>query len=92
MALARLRNLAAHAKPGIADLAAAYAFGLARYHGFKDGNRRTAWVVARLFLADNSYRLNADPIDAIKTMEALASGAIEENDLGQWFRNRLLKV
>jgi len=25
-------------------------------------------------------------------MEALASGAIEEKELGQWFRNRLLKV
>ncbi|TMJ40169.1 MAG: type II toxin-antitoxin system death-on-curing family toxin [Alphaproteobacteria bacterium] len=90
--MARLRNLAAHAKPDIADLAAAYAFGLARHHGFNDGNKRTAWVIARLFLSNNSYRLNANPIDAVKTMEALASGAIEEKELGQWFRNRLLKV
>lgn len=37
---------------GSADLPAAYAFGIARHHGFSDGNRRTAWVVARLFLAD----------------------------------------
>jgi death on curing protein len=91
-ALARPQNLAAHGKPDIADLAAAYAFGFARYHGFNDGNKRTAWVVARLFLADNSHRLNADPVDAVKMMEALASGAIEEKALGQWFRNRLLKV
>lgn len=91
-ALARPRNLADHGTPDIADLAAAYAFGFARYHGFNDGNKRIAWVVARLFLADNSYWLNADPIDAVKMMEALASGAIEEKELAQWFRNRLPKA
>ncbi|HTN67760.1 MAG TPA: Fic family protein, partial [Burkholderiaceae bacterium] len=37
-------------KPDAADLAAAYAFGVAHNHGFSDGNKRTAWVVARVFL------------------------------------------
>jgi death-on-curing protein len=51
-ALARPRNLVAYSDPDAADLAAAYAFGLAKNHGFADGNKRTAWVVARLFLAE----------------------------------------
>jgi death-on-curing protein len=88
-ALARPLNLAAYGTPDAADLAAAYAFGLARNHGFVDGNKRTAWVVARLFLADNGYRLHFDPVDAVKTVEALAAGSLSESQLAAWFRDRL---
>ncbi|MGO1080280.1 type II toxin-antitoxin system death-on-curing family toxin [Inquilinus sp. CA228] len=88
-ALARPLNLAAYGTPDAADLAAAYAFGLARNHGFVDGNKRTAWVVARLFLADNGYRLRFDPVDAVKTVEALAAGSLGESQLAAWFRDRL---
>jgi len=90
-ALARPQNVTAYGEPDAADLAAAYAYGLARDHGFVDGNKRTAWVVARLFLADNGYRLSFDPADAIKTMEALAAGTIEESQMAGWFRQRLAK-
>lgn len=88
-ALARPLNLAAYGTPDAADLAAAYAFGLARNHGFVDGNKRTAWVVARLFLADNGYRLRFDPVEAVKTVEALAAGSLDESQLAAWFRDRL---
>lgn len=76
--------------PDAADLAAAYAYGLARNHGFSDGNKRTAWVIARLFLADNGISLNFDAVDAIRTMEALAGGSIEEKQLADWFRQRIV--
>ena len=56
-ALARPRNLAEYGEPDAAALAAAYAYGLLRNHGFADGNKRTAWVAARLFLADNGCKL-----------------------------------
>jgi death-on-curing protein len=88
-ALARPMNLAAYGKPDAADLAAAYAFGLARNQGFVDGNKRTAWVVARLFLADNGYRLRFDPVEAVKTVETLAAGSLGESQLAAWFRDRL---
>lgn len=88
-ALARPRNLAAYEEPDAADLAAAYAFGLARNHGFADGNKRTAWVIARLFLADNGYRLLFDPRDAVTTMEAVAAGSLDESALAAWFRERI---
>lgn len=52
-ALARPRNLAAYNAPDAGALAAAYAFGIARNHPFIDGNKRTAAVVALLFLALN---------------------------------------
>ncbi len=88
-ALARPLNLAAYGNPDVADLAAAYAYGLANNHGFIDGNKRTAWVVARLFLADNGQRLEFDPLDAIRTMDDVAGGRIREADLAGWFRRAL---
>ena len=89
-ALARLVNLANYGTPDAADLAAAYVYGLARNHGFVDGNRRTAWIAARLFLADNGYRINFDPLEAIHIMEGVAGGAVKENELASWFRDRML--
>ncbi|WP_020696352.1 type II toxin-antitoxin system death-on-curing family toxin [Reyranella massiliensis] len=91
-ALARPRNLAAYGKPDAADLAAAYAYGLARNHGFVDGNKRVAWVAARLFLADNGYRLRFDPADAVRAVEALAADTLDEGKLAAWFRDRLEKL
>ncbi len=58
---ARPRNLAAHGNPDAADLAPAYICGPTAGHPFVDGNKRTAWVAGRLFLADNGYRLDFDP-------------------------------
>ena len=88
-ALARPLNLAGYGTPDAAALAAAYAYGLARNHGFLDGNERTAWVVARLFLADNGLSFAFDPLDAIRTMEGVAAGRIDEAALADWFRRRI---
>lgn len=88
-ALARPINLTLYDVPDAADLAAAYAYGLARNHGFVDGNKRTAWIAARLFLADNGYRLGFDPLDAVRIMEGVAGGVVTETELAAWFRDRL---
>lgn len=88
-ALARPVNLAAYEEPDAAALAASYAFGLARNHSFVDGNKRTAWVVARLFLKANGIALNFVRDDAVRTMLALASGDLDEDALAGWFRERI---
>ncbi len=88
-ALARPINLSAYGDPDAAELAAAYAFGLARNHGFVDGNKRTAWVTARVFLVDNNQSLVFDPFDAIRIMEEVAGGEISESELADWFRSRI---
>ena len=90
-ALDRTLNLAAYGEPDAAALAACYAFGLARNHPFADGNERTGWVVARLFLSDNGYRLRFDPADAVLTMASVAAGTVTESALAAWFRQRILK-
>ncbi len=88
-ALARAQNLAAYGKPDGAALAAAYAFGIAKNHPFVDGNKRTAWVLARLFLAKNGLAMVYNDAAATVTMLALAAGDISEDELADWFRSRI---
>lgn len=85
-ALAHPKNLGHYGHPDAAALAAAYAFQIARNHGFNDGNKRTAWVAARLFLLDNGYTLKFDGFEAVRVMESVAANSITEEDLAEWFR------
>ena len=88
-ALARPRNQWSYGEENAAALAASYAFGLARNHPFLDGNKRTAWVLARLFLAMNGRRLQFDKPEAIDAMLKLAAGELAEPDFARWLQDRL---
>jgi death-on-curing protein len=88
-ALARAQNLVAYGSPDAAALASAYAFGVARNHAFVDGNKRTAWVLARLFLELNGIELRFDPVDAVVMMLSLAAGELSEDQVAEWFRERV---
>ena len=88
-ALARPQNLSAYGNPDAADLAAAYAYGVAKNHPFVDGNKRTAWVVARLFLQKNGVALRYRDAEAVLVMLTLAAGDLSEVELAAWFRERI---
>lgn len=88
-ALSRPRNKWEYGENDLCALAAAYAFGLARNHPFVDGNKRTAWVLARAFLALNSKELVFDPIEAVGAVQSLAAGELTEDELADWFRQRI---
>lgn len=85
-ALARPLNLAAMGKPDLADLAAAYALGLAKNHPFVDGNKRSALLAIGLFLALNRRRLTAPQADAVRMIFGLAGGDVDERTLATWIR------
>ena len=87
-AMARPQNLVAYGKPDIADLAAAYGYGLARNHPFIDGNKRTAFVAVELFIALNGRRLRADDVDCVLTMLSVAAGALDEAAFAAWIRSK----
>lgn len=91
-AINRAQNLDVHGNPppDVADLAAAYIFGIATSHGFNDGNKRTAWVVGRLFLAINDETLVFDKVDAINFMLAVAAGNMPQLQAADWIRQRLV--
>jgi death on curing protein len=85
-ALQRPQSKCDYGAPDIAELAAAYAFGLARNHPFVDGNKRTALVASRTFLHINGYGITASNEDKLRTFLALAAGEITEENLAIWFR------
>ena len=91
-ALARPRNLAEYGQPDAADLAAAYCYGILKNHGYTDGNKRTGWILARLFLLDNGVPLRFDPIDAARTVERLAGSDLSEADFAAWLRARIVRA
>ncbi len=89
-ALARPQQKFAYAgRPDLATLAAAYAFGLAKNHGFVDGNKRTAFMAAYVFLGLNGRDLDAEEPDVVTTMERVADGRLAEAGLADWIRDKL---
>jgi len=90
-ALARPQQLQAYGDPApdLADLAAALAHGLARNHPFVDGNKRTAHVAYRTFLALNGVEFTATDEEKYITMLTLAEGKLTERDFAAWLRVRL---
>ena len=88
-ALGRPQNLAAYEAPDAAALAAAYGWGISRNHPFIDGNKRTAFVAAELFLALNGQTLDANDSDCVTHMLALAAGDLDEASFAAWLRPHL---
>ena len=90
-ALARLKNLAAYSdkEPDLAALAASYAYGIVKNHPFVDGNKRTAFVVCRVFLKLNGRDLNASQEQKYLTFLKLAEGRLSESELADWIRDHL---
>lgn len=90
-ALARPQQLYAYGDPlpDLAALAASLAHGIAKNHAFVDGNKRTAFVVYRTFLALNHASLDALPEEKYATILGLAEGRISEAEFAEWLRAHL---
>ncbi len=90
-ALDRPRNRLTYGNPppDLAELAAAYGFGIARNHPFADGNKRTALIVMRLFLKLNGAALVATAGEKYDVIMSLAAGDLEETALAEWVRAHL---
>jgi len=69
------------------ELAAAYAFGLAKNHAFIDGNKRIAFMTMVTFLRKNGVRFAPDPAHATTIIMSLAAGEISEESLARWIRD-----
>jgi death on curing protein len=90
--LDRPRNLFAYGdSPTLFDLAAAYAFGIAQNHPFIDGNKRTGFVLAAVFLELNGYSLDAPNSEVVSIMEGLAQGLETQESVALWMQSRSIK-
>jgi death-on-curing protein len=85
-ALARPLNRAGYGEPGISELAAVYALGIARNHPFVDGNKRTAFVALELFLRLNGCVFTAGDAEAVVMTLAMASGELPGDEFTAWVR------
>jgi death-on-curing protein len=85
-ALGRPQNLAAYETPDVAALAAAYGWGISRNPPFIDGNKRTGFVAAELFMSLNGYELAAGDADCVVTMLSVAAGDLPEDAFAAWLR------
>jgi death-on-curing protein len=83
-ALDRPRNRWAYER---AELAAAYAFGIARNHPFVDGNKRTSLLALYTFLGVNGIDFVVAEADAAAMILALAAGEVSEESLVRWIRD-----
>jgi death-on-curing protein len=90
-ALARPKHILAYspASSGLAELSAAYGFGIAKNHPFIDGNKRTAAVVVELFLELNGASLIADDKSMYQAIMEVADGSLTEEHFAQWIRRHI---
>lgn len=73
----------------LSALAASYAFGLVKNHGYVDGNKRIAFSAAYVFLALNGWEIDTSEPEVVVAVVALASGEMSEQDFAGWLRPRL---
>ena len=79
-------------KPDIAELTAAYGFGLSKNHPFNDANKRTALIAMRLFLKLNGFDLAASAEEKYATIIRVAASEMTEAELAQWIRGKLKEI
>ena len=86
-ALERPINKWQYEQASLPELAAAYAFGLAKNYAFVDGNKRIAFVAMMTFLIKNGVAFSPDPAHATTIILSLAAGEISEESLTRWIRD-----
>ena len=86
-ALDRPRNKWTSKQAELAELAAAYAFGIARNHPFVDGNKRTALLALYTFLGVNGVEFDVPEAEAASIILSLAAGEVSEESLARWIRD-----
>jgi death on curing protein len=90
-ALERPLNKWRYEQSGLVELAAAYAFGLAKNHAFVDGNKRIAFMTMMIFLRKNGIHFAPDQAQATAIILALAAGEVGEDGLARWIAANLPK-
>ncbi|MBP2547317.1 death-on-curing protein [Neorhizobium galegae] len=91
-ALARPVNRQAYGCDDIAELAAAYLYGLAKNHAFVDGNKRIAIVTAAVFLMENGFMIETTDAALYSFVLAVAAGEIDEDGATRFLRDHIVPL
>ena len=90
-ALERPLNKWHYEQAELPELAAAYAFGLAKNHAFVDGNKRIAFMSMMIILRKNGVKFAPDQAHATSIL-SLAAGEVSEESLARWIRDNWPKA
>jgi death-on-curing protein len=85
-ALGRPKNLLAYGSPTFAELAASCAAGIILDHPFIDGNKRTGFMMAAIFLELNGLEFSASEESVVEKTLALAAGELREAGYAAWLK------
>jgi death-on-curing protein len=91
-ALGRPRHLASYGQGDLFDWAAAYAHGIANNPPFVDGNKRTAFVAAALFLESNGWRVVAPEEEVVRMVLGVADKSVPQEAVAQWLGDQTQPV
>jgi death-on-curing protein len=91
-ALNKPLHLFSYGNPSIFELAASYAVGIVKNHPFLDGNKRTGFVAAALFIEANGFSFQATEEEAVLETLALAAGESTESDYAAWLAKNSVEM
>ena len=83
-ALGRPQHSFAYESPIVCEMAAEYTLGIVKNHPFLDGNKRTGFMAAYIFLGTNGIDFNAPEEEVVINTLALAAGEIDRNQYAEW--------
>ena len=81
------RFAGAYVHDGVAAMAAAYLFHIARNHPFHDGNKRAGVLAALVFLEVNGVTRLPDPVELERVTLAVAASETTKDELTSWLRS-----
>jgi death on curing protein len=90
-ALAKPQNRFAYGSPTLPEMAAGYAAGIILNHPFLDGNKRTGFMVAAMFLELNGLVFTASEESVLEKTLALAAGKLKEAGYASWLKQNSRK-
>jgi len=91
-ALARAQNKVSYGESSLFDLAAAYAYGIIMDHPSVDGNKRTGFLAAYVFLNLHGWQLEAPEAEAVGAVLALATREMDEAEFASWLREYAIRA
>lgn len=86
------KNVFGYGGADIHVLAARYAVGISRNHPFVDGNKRSAFTCAAVFLLRNGWQVTASQAEVVEVMVGLADRRIDDDALSHWLRGHTRRI
>lgn len=67
--------------------------GIIQKHPFASGNRRTAFLAAKIFLEDNREKLGVpDNPDNVKVMQGIRENYYSDEEIKEWLKNGKIRA